>query len=207
MKYEAIAVGNLSTNCYIVYDEILKKGIVIDPGDEGERIISLIKRLELDIFAIVFTHIHFDHILAYHEIKKEFPLAKTLLSENEIPSLFDKSKSLLSFCPVAFDEISDYEGVREGDYIEFGSERLKVIETPGHTEGCICLYCEGVLFSGDTLFFGSVGRWDFPGGSYTREVSSIKEKLFILPIDTIVLPGHGGSTTIGYEIENNSVVR
>ncbi len=207
MKFETISVGDLSTNCYIVYDEILKKGIIIDPGADGNWIIAKAKELELQIEYVVFTHFHFDHILAYHEVKEEFPSAVPLISKKEEPAMYDESKSLLFYTGEAFGEITDYKTLKEGDLIIFGDASLKVIETPGHTQGCICLYGNGILFSGDTLFYGSVGRWDFPGGSLVEELSSIREKLFILPDDTCVYPGHGESTAIRYEKENNQIVK
>ncbi len=207
MKFETLTVGNLSTNCYIVYDEVLKKGVVIDPGADGERIISKIRELHLDIEYVVFTHFHFDHILAYHNIKAEFPCLETLVSKKEEPAILDEAKNLLFYSGVDFGKITDYKTVEDGDKIIFGNATLRVIETPGHTEGCICLYDDGILFSGDTLFFGSVGRWDFPGGSLREELSSIREKLFLLPGETRVYPGHGESTTIAYEKENNEIVK
>lgn len=207
MKFETISVGNLSTNCYIVYDEILKKGIIIDPGADGNRIIAKAMELEVQIEYVVFTHFHFDHILAYHKVKGAFPSAVTLISEKEEPAMTDETKSLLFYTEDTFEKITDYNTVKEGDLITFGEASLKVIETPGHTQGCICLYGNGILFSGDTLFYGSVGRWDFPGGSLNDELSSIREKLFILPEDTRVYPGHGENTTIKYEKENNLILK
>lgn len=206
MKHITVPVGELSTNCYIVWDETAKKGIVIDPGAEGDRIINEIKKLDLSIEYVVFTHFHFDHVLGYYDIKKYFPALTPLVSEKEEPALSDSSRSLLMYANESFEKLSGYKTLCEGDEISFGNEKLRVIETPGHTEGSICLYREGILFSGDTLFSGSVGRWDFPGGSFKDEIMSVKNKLFTLPDNTLVFPGHGESTSIGYEKKHNSIV-
>lgn len=205
MKIKRLVVGYLSTNSYIVYDEIKKEGIVIDPGDLGETIEKEVKMLGINLKYIVFTHVHFDHILAYPYLKEVFPKAKLLLSHKEEVSLTDRSKSLLDMVNIDFPVIRDYEVLKNDDEIKFGDIALKVIETPGHTEGSICLYGENTLFSGDTLFLNSMGRWDFPGGNFREEVNSICNKLFKLPYDTVVYSGHGDRTTIGFEIENNEV--
>lgn len=205
MKIKRLVVGYLSTNSYIVYDEMKKEGIVIDPGDLGETIKKEINELGIELKYIVFTHVHFDHILAYPYLKEEFPCAKLLLSHKETDSLTDRSKSLLNMVNMDFPVIRDYKVLKNNDRVEFGDISLKVIETPGHTEGSICLYGENTLFSGDTLFLNSMGRWDFPGGSFKDEVNSICNILFKLPPDTVVYSGHGDKTTIGFEIENNEV--
>lgn len=203
MKYERLTVGYLSTNCYIVYDEVKKEGIVIDPGENSSDIIEKIKELGIKLKYIVFTHVHFDHILAYHDVKNEFPESVLLLSYKEEDALFDNNRSLLSMVNIDFPEIRGYETVKQDELITFGDVSLRVLETPGHTAGSICLYGEDTLFSGDTLFCGSIGRYDFPGGSYTEEINSIKNILLNLPGKTVVYPGHGDKTTIEFESKNN----
>ena len=203
MKVKVLPVGSMSVNCYIVYDEELKEGMIIDPGDDGYKIISEVKNLGVNVLYIVFTHVHFDHILAYHDVKNEFKGAKLLLSSKEVPALYDKNLSLLNYVSVDFKEIKEYEEVKHGDKIEFKNMSFTVFETPGHTKGSMCLYGENTLFSGDTLFCGSVGRGDFMGGSITEEIKSIKSFLLPLPENTVVYPGHGDKTTIGFEIKNN----
>ncbi len=207
MKVLPLVVGNLSTNSYIVYDENKKEGIIIDPGDFPELLISKIKELGINLKYIVFTHVHFDHILGYPKLKKEFPESLLIVSHIEKDLLWDREKSLLYYVDVDFPKITEFEEVKNGDLVEFGDVSLKVIETPGHTEGSICLYGENTLFSGDTLFYLSLGRWDFPGGDFYKEYHSITEVLFSLPDDTLVYPGHGNKTTIGYEKINNEVVK
>lgn len=207
MKVLPLEVGELSTNCYIVYDENKKEGIVIDPGGFPLLLISKIKELGINLKYIVFTHVHFDHILGYPKLKDEFPKSQLIVSHIEKNSLWDTSKSLLYYVNEDFPKITKFKEVKKGDFVDFGEILLKVIETPGHTEGSICLYGENTLFSGDTLFYGSLGRWDFPGGDFYKEYHSITEILFKLPDDTVVYPGHGIKTTIGYEKINNEVLK
>lgn len=207
MKVLPLVVGNLSTNSYIVYDENKKEGIVIDPGDFPLLLISKIKELGITLKYIVFTHVHFDHILGYPRLKEEFPDSELIVSHIEKDSLWDKEKSLLYYVNVDFPKITEFSEVKNGDFVDFGDVSLKVIETPGHTEGSICLFGENTLFSGDTLFYSSLGRWDFPGGNFYKEYHSITEVLFKLPDDTVVYPGHGDKTTVGYEKINNEVLK
>ncbi len=207
MKVLPLVVGNLSTNSYIVYDENKKEGIVIDPGDFPLLLISKIKELGIELKYIVFTHVHFDHILGYPKLKEEFSKSQLIVSHIEKDALSNKQKSLLYYVDAEFPKITDFKEVKNGDFVDFGDISLKVIETPGHTEGSICLYGENTLFSGDTLFYSSVGRWDFPGGDFYKEFHSVTEILFKLPDETIVYPGHGDKTTIGYEKINNEILK
>ena len=146
----------------------------------------------------VFTHAHFDHIGAYHKVKERFPEAKLIIGKKEEEVLSDKEKSMLRLSGEKKEITADIF-LSENDLIEFGDHALKVIETPGHTVGSICLYGEGVLFSGDTLFSGGMGRWDFPTGDYEDEKNSILNKIFTLPDETAVYPGHGEKTTVADE--------
>lgn len=173
---------------------------MIDPGDEAGMLADFIKKNSLDLSGIVATHGHFDHITAVKKLRESFA-AKFYLHEADLFLLTRTAVGLARAIGYDAVELKPDVAVKDGDIIEFGPVRLKVIHTPGHTPGCICLYCtdEGVLFSGDTLFNGDVGRCDLPGGSYRQIVTSIKEKLFTLPDDTIVYPGHGSGTTIGGE--------
>ena len=205
MEIVRMAVGDLSTNCYILYEEESREGIVVDPGGEGGFIVNKINSLNLKVKYIVFTHVHFDHILGYHDVKNAFPDAELLVSYSDAPALLDERKSLIVYSGASFEKISRYTMVKENDLISFGKCTFRVIETPGHTEGSICLFGHNILISGDTLFQGSLGRWDFPGGSLKKEVDSIIGKLFVLPPETVVYPGHGDHTTIGYEKINNDV--
>ena len=204
MKIRALTVGPIMENAYIVYDENTLEGIIIDPGDDAEDIIKIVKDLKLNIKYIVNTHGHADHIGANTQLLKQLH-AKLAIHEDDKMMLSDPNLNL---------SITGYMGrevkspapdiiLHEGDVITFGNIKLKVIHTPGHTPGGICLLGDGVLFSGDSLFEGSVGRTDFPGGSMSALVDSLKKKILTLDPKIKVFPGHGGPTTIGYEASNN----
>jgi len=203
MKVCCLAVGQLATNCYLAVDEKTRKAIIIDPGDDGGFIIQKILDLRLEPVSIVATHGHFDHVLAATELKLAFSIPFFLHHKDE-PILKRSQKTAGYFTGLSADpppKIDQF--LEEGDCLEFGKEKLFVIETPGHTPGGICL-CDRkqILFSGDTLFAdGQVGRTDF-GGSEKELSFSIKDKLLVLPGVTIVYPGHGRQTTIGEEKEN-----
>lgn len=201
MRIKTVITSPMGENCYIVYDEDSKEGIVIDPGSSPERILNALSELKTELKYIVFTHGHFDHIGAYHEIAEKYPEALLLCSEKETEVIKNPSKSFLD----SDKPINPQEFISENDTVDFGNCSLKVIETPGHTVGSICLYTPGTLFSGDTLFKIGIGRCDLPTGNLKDEISSIKNKLFALPEDTIVYPGHGESTDIAYEKEHNEV--
>lgn len=203
MQIEKIVTGPLAENCYILYDRDAKEGIIVDPGFMAQKIIRAVGILNINIKNIVFTHAHFDHIMAYHGVRDAFPDAELLIGEFEKEILADPSKNLMR----NGEEIIPDGFLKDGDTVSFGSCLLKVIHTPGHTAGSICLYGEGVLISGDTLFQKSVGRWDLPTGDYDTEMDSIMNKLYILPDETAVYPGHGEATGIGYEKKYNEVLR
>ncbi len=205
MKVERIEVGPLGTNCYLIYCESKKEGIIVDPGYDGDKILNAIDSVEVTIKYIVFTHVHFDHILAYFDIKERFPDAKLIVGEREVPALTDENRSLIRLSRKSYPQIKCDIMVKNGDRIEFGNEAFTVIETPGHTEGSISLYSEGILVSGDTLFNYSIGRCDFPTGNLKEEINSIINILFKLPDNTLVYPGHGNITDIGFEKINNEV--
>jgi len=183
MKIKTIKVSILRTNCYIIIDEPANEAIVIDPGDEADEIIPHLEGLKVKY--IVITHGHWDHVGAVEEIKKftNAPVAMSL--GDDWFALPDKE-------------------LKDGDILTIGQLKFKVIHTPGHSKACICLYTTGHLFSGDTLFAGTCGRMDLPGGSQTDMVKSLK-RLTNLPDDTIVYPGHGETTTIAQEKERGTL--
>ena len=199
-------VGSYCANCYILYCEETLKAAIIDPAGQEEGILELLKEKNLKLKYIINTHGHVDHIAANGAIKFA-TRALILIHKEDAPLLekYDKNLSIFFEKEAASSGIAD-EFVNDGDIIEFGNVKLKVIHTPGHTSGSICLYNEQekVLISGDTLYDESIGRTDFPGGCYETMVKSVKEKLFILPDETVVYSGHREVTTIGYEKENNS---
>lgn len=201
MKVEKLAVGQLQTNCYLVWDEESGEGIIIDPGDDGDYIIRRIQDLGVKPKLIVTTHGHFDHVLAVTELKLAFKIP-FLMHRADLPLLKRTKQSAKYWLGIEVDppppKVDQY--IEEGDWIKFGREKLKVIESPGHSPGGVGLYDRkgGVLFSGDTLFKQGVGRTDL---SYSSEEDLIKslKKLSKLPSETIVYPGHGPETTIGEE--------
>lgn len=202
MIFEGIPVGPMGVNCYIVGCEETKEGAVIDPGDDGRRIMAKAAQLGLKIKSIILTHGHFDHIMALDEVK-EATGAQIMIHREDAGMLVDGRQNLSNMMgrPQSFSK-ADIE-LREGDTVKVGKVELRVLHTPGHTLGGICLVADGLVIAGDTLFEGSIGRSDFPGGSHGTLINSIKTKLLALPDETWVYPGHGPATTIGFERKNN----
>jgi hydroxyacylglutathione hydrolase len=203
-------VGNFAVFCYLIGDEETKEGLFIDPADDVERLISEAKSHGVEkIKYIVNTHSHVDHIMGNKEMVKRTG-AKVVIHEEEARYLVQTPADLLMMFRATPSPPADLL-VKEGDVIQVGKVGLKVIHTPGHSPGGMSLYIDGMVFTGDTLFVGSVGRTDFPGSSWEAMETSIRKKLYVLPGDTIVFPGHNyGSTptsTIQYERRHNPFVR
>jgi glyoxylase-like metal-dependent hydrolase (beta-lactamase superfamily II) len=201
MNINTIIVGQLEVNCYIVTDGQSPDALIIDPGDDHERIAEYIDRHGLKPTAIVLTHAHYDHVCATGDLHKIYGIP-IIMHEDEKATYEATKKLCISWGFSPDDFPPDFQTVREGDKIAAGSLLLEVIHTPGHTPGCICLYGSGTLFTGDTLFKGSIGRTDLPGGNTNKLMVSLK-KLIALPPDTRVLCGHGEETTIGRELKSN----
>ena len=199
-------VGTLQTNAYILGCERTKKCLVIDPGDEGERILSTINNDGYDLEKIINTHGHYDHI-GGNNIIKEKTGAQIYIHEADKECLEDENLSLSSWLNAAQEPLAADVLLKEGDIITLGDINLEVIHTPGHTVGCITLKGHGSLFTGDTLFAGSVGRTDLPGGDSRTIIKSIKEKLASLDDSLSVYPGHGPQSSLGYEKENNPFLK
>lgn len=202
MKVKTIVAGPIGVNCYIVKDEDTGIGVIIDPGGNAAEIIQTARLDKIQVKYVINTHGHSDHIGANTEVCEAFG-AKLLIHEADKKMLTDGRANLSFFMGMTIISKSADEYIKNGDVIEFGNCKLKVLHTPGHSEGGICLVTDGIVFSGDTLFAESIGRCDFPGGSEITLIRSIKEKLMTLPDDTKVLPGHGPATTIGWERKCN----
>lgn len=204
MIIETIVVGALAVNCYIVGCTNSHEAAVIDPGDDDAKIMSVIKEKGFKLKYIILTHAHFDHVGAAKKLQ-DLTHAKVLLSEKDASLLKNTAAQAALFGMTAPAPPVPDEFVKEGDVIKVGNTLLRVIETPGHSLGGISLYIEKakVVFTGDTLFWGSIGRTDLPGGDFNTIIHSVKKKLGALPEDTRVLSGHGDETTIGFEKEQN----
>ena len=201
MILETIPVGSLQANSYIIGDEETGQALVVDPGDEGDRILEVVKANNLKVNEIICTHAHFDHVGAVGDLKKKTG-AKIIMHKEDLET-YSLAKDQGAFWGFQVEDLPQPDGfVEEGDDIKVGSLSFKVIHTPGHSRGGICLYGEGIVFTGDTIFKGSIGRTDFPGGSI-EELKSSFRRIIALPDDTRVLSGHGPETTIGFEKKTN----
>jgi hydroxyacylglutathione hydrolase len=201
-----IVVGVFAENCWVIGSRRSREGIVIDPGDQPEKILALAKDMGVSVKLIANSHAHLDHILGARGVKEETG-ARFLLhqSDLEIARNAGQHAAMMMGSPQPPPPEPD-AFLEDGDTVEVDGLQLRVIHTPGHTQGSVSFYTEGLLFSGDTLFRGSIGRTDLPGGDYRQEMASIIDKLLALPDDTVVLPGHMEETRIGHERQTNPFV-
>jgi glyoxylase-like metal-dependent hydrolase (beta-lactamase superfamily II) len=204
MIHEILPVGPLQCNCSIVGDETTHEAIVIDPGDEIDEILALIKKHNLQVKQIAITHAHIDHVGGAMKLRAATG-APILLNQNDyaLLKMLDVQAAWLGMKSPGRVEIDQSLG--QADLVKAGSVEGQVIHTPGHTEGSICIYfpLERKLIAGDTLFAGSIGRTDLPGGSFEKIMGSLHNQVLALPDETVVVPGHGPNTTIGEERETN----
>lgn len=205
MIIKSAPLGELGANFYMVKDEATNEMFVIDPGANPDLAVSLVEGVGATLKYIILTHAHVDHIGAVDELKEKFT-SPIVIHEDDALALNNSQANLCA--PFGFTSPKSRPDiiVRDGETLDFGNGTIKIIHTPGHTKGSMCIYLENTLFSGDTLFECSVGRTDFPGGSFNELRCSIQNKLYTLPDDTIVYPGHGNRTTIEFEKNNNPYV-
>ena len=204
MIHIILPVGLLQCNCSIFGDEQTHEAIVIDPGDEIEKITRELDAHQLTVKAIVITHAHIDHVAGAHKLRA-LTHAPVYMNESdrELLDALDMQARWLGVPPPARTEVDT--AAREGTVLSLGSTEFQVMHTPGHTQGSLCLWIpqENKLIAGDTLFRDSIGRTDLPGGNMRQILSSIKTRLLDLPEEAVVIPGHGANTTIGREKERN----
>ncbi|MEM0078896.1 MAG: MBL fold metallo-hydrolase [Nitrososphaerota archaeon] len=199
LMMDVVEVGLLMSNSYVVFDPDLREAIIIDAGDEADKILRMIEKNDVKVKAIYATHGHFDHVLAVREVKEQLG-CKFYIHREDLPLLERASESYMKlFGEERLGPPAPDGYVSEGDIIKIGDYEMKVIHTPGHTSGSVCYVIEGAVFTGDTLFAGSIGRTDLPGGNLQKLIDSLTRKLLSLPEDYSVFPGHGPSTTIGIE--------
>ncbi len=206
-------INEFGTNCYVYKDEQTNNVIIIDPGGDMNQIIDLIRQRELNIVGVVITHGHYDHIKGLPGLVKLLPNINVVVHEDELPLIFNDEENLsILFSDNLSKQIEtlsiNWIRVKDNDELFCGTKKIRVVHTPGHTTGSICLYIKekNFLFTGDTLFCGSVGRTDFPTGDIDLLEESVK-KIFLLPMNTIFFPGHGNRCVLEKEIKHNPFVR
>ncbi|MEN8209317.1 MAG: MBL fold metallo-hydrolase [Candidatus Fermentibacteria bacterium] len=198
-----ILTGPLDVNCYVVGCPRTRECVIIDPGGHGEQIIETVETLDLIPVALIDTHGHFDHIGGNAYLMDHLESLRLYIHADDLQFLRNAGEHADYWNMTFEDSPEPTILLHGGEEIDAGSLRLKVIHTPGHSPGGISIYIPGHVFTGDALFDGSIGRTDLPGGEYELLVSSIRERLLTLPVDTIVHPGHGPETSIGQERSSN----
>jgi hydroxyacylglutathione hydrolase len=205
MILKRMEVGSFAANCYLVACEETREGVIIDPGADAKQILKAVENAQVTVKYIINTHGHVDHVGANEDVRQATG-APILIHEADGEMCKKPHASLAAF--VGKLKLAEPDRLlKEGDTITVGTLTVKVIETPGHTKGSVTLVVDGKLFTGDTLFSGSIGRTDLPGGSYEQIIASIKEKLLIYPDETVAYPGHGPETTIAEEKQYNPFLR
>lgn len=202
MLIQTLPVGPLQVNCHILGCEKTRQAAVIDPGDEGTRILQALAAAGLQAAIIINTHGHFDHVGA-NRLLAEKTGAPIAIHQGDLPILRRSGEDAAFFGLAADPSPEPATVLHGGETLQVGEIALQIIHTPGHSPGGICLFADGHLFSGDALFAGSIGRTDLPGGDTDQLIGGIREKLLVLPDETVVHPGHGPDTTIGRERRMN----
>ncbi len=202
MKILVMEVGMIGTNCYIAVNEETNAGVVVDPGADSDKILNVIKKHDIKIEAIFITHGHSDHIMGLDEVRKATG-AKVYISKADEPMLKDADRNLSMFIGQNKTFAGADENFTDGQELVVAGIKFKILATPGHTPGGVCILADNVVFCGDTVFAESIGRTDLPGGSYEDIIKSIKEKILPLADNVQLLPGHGPATTVGWERRRN----
>ena len=207
IKVYSIRVSVFSTNCYLVMNEETKEGVLIDPGDYEEKILQMLREKEVTLTAIYLTHGHLDHMMAAEHIVAEYQVP-VYCHEAELAVLTDPVQNLTERFMRRGYVFDGAQGLKDNAEFTAAGARVHLLHTPGHTPGGCCYYLpeEGILFSGDTLFYRSIGNTEFPGGSFRTIADSIRERLYTLPEETVVYAGHGEPTDIGSERLENPFV-
>lgn len=206
VKVIKIPETGFAGNCYVIFSEETKAGIIVDPAIGGKEIVNMLEKEGIDLKYILLTHAHVDHFGAVPEIKDLLDI-DLLIHEDDADQLLDED---LNFSNQMFPNPISLKAdrlLKDGEILKVEDMEFKVIHTPGHTKGGICISIGNILITGDTLFAGSIGRTDFYGGDFDIIISSIKDKLFQYPDNTVILPGHGEQSTIGREKQVNPFVR
>lgn len=199
MLIKKMVLGSYQENAYIIINEETREAIIIDPGDDGKSLVSYLKGLNVKLQYILLTHGHLDHVGAVDDLREEFNIP-AYISEADMKYI-ERRK-------VAFGQMKRADFfLKEGDALSFGNMPVKIFETPGHSKGSLSFLIDNVLYVGDVLFQGSIGRTDLPGGEFNELISSIKDKLMKLPGNTRVMPGHGPETTLSQEKSFNIYLR
>ena len=203
IEIKSMTLGMVATNCYLIINKENKEALLVDPADNALRISNVIEENGCTLKAILLTHGHFDHIMALNELKKRYNVP-VYAHEEEEDVLKQSSLNMSGMIGQIYTTQADIY-VKDGEHLKLAGLDIIVLHTPGHTKGGVCYYLpeEKVLMSGDTLFHCSIGRTDFPTGSMSQLVRSVKEQLFVLPDDVQVYPGHDSVTSIGYEKQYN----
>ena len=202
-----IVVGQFTENCWVIGNRRTGEGICVDPGDQPDEVLAMARDMGLRIKYIANSHAHIDHILGVGAVR-DATGAKFLLHAGDLEMARNTAAMAKGWMGIDIVNPPDPDAfLSDGDDIDIDGLKLRVLHTPGHTRGSVCFYANGVLFAGDTLFQGSVGRTDLPGGDEAEELASIVDRLLVLPDETIVLPGHMAQTTIGEERQRNPFVR
>jgi glyoxylase-like metal-dependent hydrolase (beta-lactamase superfamily II) len=204
MEYRQFILGELQTNCYLLWSGT--EAGIIDPGGSVDEVIRFIDQQGLQLKWIVNTHGHADHIIGNRPLQKQYDVP-IFIHPADREMLTSSTANLSAFIGAPMTSPDAKATIKNGDTLALGEERLQVLETPGHTQGGISLYIPGRIFAGDTLFYESIGRTDLPGGNHWQLLNAIRDRLLVLPPETVVLPGHGPASTIAHEIEWNPFIQ